>query len=230
MKEWTLQKQILERDSKNILASRNYALASKKLGALLWKMGRMPEAMGYYQTALRLEEARSALDPANTDAKLALSYSHSDIGFLLREEGKLPEALAHYRTTVMIREEVAAMDADNARAKLSLVSAYWRTASVSVAAGDFHYSLDLLSKAEKVLARSRNPAPSSAQSRAALANVYSTYGESYTASGDPATARNWRERSKQLLIDLRASRELDANGAELLRSVGEELAKPRKVR
>jgi non-specific serine/threonine protein kinase/serine/threonine-protein kinase len=230
LKEWTLQKQILDADSKNIRATRNYALASKKLGALLWKMDRVREAMGYYQTALRLEEGWSALEPSNTDAKMAISFSHSDIGFLLREEKKLQEALEHYRKTVRIREELAEMDPNNARAKLSLVSAYWRTASVSVAAGDIQTALDLLPKAVKTLAQSKNPAPGSTRSRAELANVYATYGESYAAGGDPATARNWYERSNQILTDLRGTGELDANGADLLRSVEGELAKPGKVR
>jgi hypothetical protein len=88
---------------------------------------------------------------------MAISYSHSDIGFLLREENKLQEALEHYRTTVKIREELAAMDPNNARAKLSLVSAYWRTARVSVAADDTHTALDLLANAVKTLAQSKNP-------------------------------------------------------------------------
>jgi non-specific serine/threonine protein kinase/serine/threonine-protein kinase len=230
LKEWTLQKQILEGDSRNIQASRNYALASKKLGALLWKMNRMQEAMGYYQTALRLEEGWSAQEPSNTDAKMAISYSHSDIGFLLRDENKLQEALEHYRTTVTIREEIAAVDPNNARAKLSLVSAYWRTARVSVAAGDTDTALDLLANAVKTLAQSKNPPAGSARSRAELAHVYEIYGEAYAARRGFVTARHWYERSKQVLTDLRDTRELDANGAEILVTVQEELAKLAKVR
>jgi tetratricopeptide (TPR) repeat protein len=230
LKEWTLQKQILESDSKNIPATRNYALASKKLGSLLWKMDRVKEAMGYYQTALHLEEGWAALQPLNTDAKMAISFSHSDIGFLLRGEKKLPEALEHYRKTVEIREELAAMDPNNARATLSLVSAYWRTASVSVAAGDIQTALDLLSRAVKTLAQSKNPDPGSVRSRTELANVYAIYGEAYAASGGAATARHWYERSKQIFTGLRGSGELDANGADMLRGVEEELAKPGKTR
>jgi non-specific serine/threonine protein kinase/serine/threonine-protein kinase len=230
LKEWTIQKQILESDAKSIPATRNYALASKKLGSLLWKMGRVPEAMGYYRTALQLEEGWAALEPLNTDAKMAISFSHSDIGFLLRGEKKPQEALGHYRKTVEIREELAKMDPNNARATLSLVSAYWRTAGVSVAAGDIQAALDLLARAVKTLARSKNPDPGSVRSRTELANVYATYGEAYAVSGGAATARHWYERSKQIYTDLRGSGELDANGADMLRAVEEELAKPGKTR
>ena len=228
LKEWTLLKQLLEVDPKNILVLRNYALASKKLGALLWKMDRTHEAMGYYETALHLEEGWSALESSNPEAKMAISFSHSDIGFLLWREKKLPEALDHYRTTIKLREELAAMDPNNARATLGLASAYWRTANVSREAGDIQNALALLRKGEKTLTQAKNPAPKSAHSRTELANVYSVYGDSYVTSA-PATARRWYERSKEILTDLRGSGELDANGAERLQSVEKELAKLRPL-
>ena len=188
-------------------------------------MDRVPEAMPYYQTALRLEEGWSVREPSNADAKMAISYSHSDIGFLLNRQKKPLEALEHYRTTVAIREDLAAADPNNARAKMALVSAYWRTASISVAAGNTPTALDLLARAVKALAQSNNPAPGSARNRAELAYVYATYGESYGAVGGRAAARPSYERSKQLLLALRASGELDANGADRLREVEEELAR-----
>jgi tetratricopeptide (TPR) repeat protein len=223
LKELSLQKQILERDPNNIQSTRNYALASKKLGALLWKMRRPEEAMAYYQAALHLEEGWSALAPSSTEAKMAISYSHSDIGFLLREGGHLPESLAHYKAAVKIREESVAADPDNARAKLSLISAYWRTATVSAAAGDTRTSFSLLPKALAMLAQIKNPAPGSARNRIELANIYSVYAESYLAAGNRAAARSWYERSKKILIDLSHSGQLDANGADLLQSVEKEL-------
>ena len=226
----TLQKQILAANPKNLPAGSNYALASKKLGGLLWKMNRMQEAMEYYQTALGLEEAWSAREPSNTDAKMAVSFSHSDIGFLLNAQQKPREALEHYRTTVKIREEMAAADPNNARATLSLVSAYWRTASVSVAAGDSQTASDLLAKAVKTVAQSRNPAPGSVRSRSELAHIYSIYGESYTATSGQAAGRAWYLRARQVLTDLRGSGELDANGTDLLRAVEEQLAGSGKTR
>ena len=227
IKEWTLQKQALEAEPKNIAAIRNYALASKKLGALLWKMDRVPEAMGYYQAAVKLEERWSAQEPTNADAKMAVSYSHSDIGFLLGRQKKPLEALAHYRTSVKIREELAAADPNNARAKLALVSAYWRTAGISVEAHDTQTALDLLARAVKVLATSNNPAPGSSRNRAELAHVYATYGECYGAVWGVRAARPFYEKSRQLWIAIRAAGELDANGVDSLKAVDRELARVR---
>ena len=48
-----------------------------------------------------------------------------------------------------------------------------------------------------------------------------------TVSGDRATSRRWYERSKHILTDLRASGNLDANGADLLEGVEKELAPQR---
>ena len=223
LKELSLQKQILERNPNDIQNTRNYALASKKLGALLWKMQRPEEAMAHYQSALHLEEGWSALAPSSIEAKMAISFSHSDIGFLLREGGNLPGSLAHYKTAVKIREEAVAADPDNARAKLSLISAYWRTATVSTAAGDTRTSFSLLRKAVDMLAQIKNPAPGSARNRIELANIYSVYGESYQAIGNRAAARSWYEKAKKLLTDLSHAGELDANGADRLQSVEQAL-------
>jgi tetratricopeptide (TPR) repeat protein len=229
-REWTLRKQILEADSQDLTATRNYALASKKLGGLLWKMNRGPEAMAYYQTALHLEEAWAEREPLSADARMAISFSHSDIGFLLRGQNNFQDALTHYRKTVEIRENLAAMDPNNARATMSLVSAYWRTAGISTAAGDTRGALELLQKAERVLAASKSPAPGSTQSRTALAHVYGTYGESYSASRNSSAARDWYGRSRQLLADLRDSGKLDADGADLLPAVERELSRLGGVR
>lgn len=226
LKEWTLRKQLFEENSKSVTAIRNYALASKKLGGLLWKLTRVTEAMDYYQAALRLEEECVQLEPMNADAKMAVSFSQSDIGFLLQGHKKFPEALEHYRKTIEIREEVARMDPSNARATLSLVSAYWRTARVSVDARDSRGALDLLNKAVKTLTQSKSLDPASVRPRIELAQVYAAYGKYYAASSD-AAARGWYEQSKQILISLRGSGQLDAGGADLLQNVEEKLSASR---
>ena len=224
LKERAIQKQISEIDPANVTATRNYALASKKLGALLWKMDRVDEAMPYYETALGLEEAWLAREPSSTDAKMAISFSHSDIGFFLREQNKVQTALKHYRITIKLREELLAADPNNARARLGVVSAYWRTALVASDAHESKAALDLLAKASKTLNESKNPAPSSSRSRAELAHVYATYADVYAAEGQGVMARNWRERSKQVLTDMRSAGELDASGADLLARTERKLA------
>ena len=223
-KEWTLRKQFVDTDPHNLTAIRNYALVSKRLGGLLWKMKRGPEAMAYYQTALHLEEGWAEREPSSADARMAISFSHSDIGFLLNGENKFQEALSHYRTTVEIRENLAALDPHNARATMALVSAYWRTATVAISARDTAGALDLLRKAEKTLALSKSPPPESIPSRNALAYVYSIYGECYAAKDNPAAARDWYHRSRQLLTALRDSGKLDADSTELLHTVEKELS------
>ncbi len=224
-KEWVLQKMILEVDSGDGVSTRNYALTAKRLGALLWRLHRPKEAMGYYETALRMEERLSAAEPANADAKMAVSFSHSDIGFFLAEAGRIPEALAHYGKTVAIREALAAADPNNARASVGLISAYWRTAIVYAKVPDRRPGLMLLDKAVATLAKAKNPAPGSARSRSDLASIQATYGALYAAAGNGAAARSSFEKAKQLFLGLRASGELDANGADQLAAVMEKLAK-----
>ena len=155
-------------------------------------------------------------EPSGAEARMAISFSHSDIGFLLNGESKFQEALSHYRTTVEIRENLAAT--------MAPVSAYWRTATVAISARDTAGALDLLRKAEKTLAVSKSPPPDSIQSRSALAYVYSICGECYAANRNPAAARDWYHRFRQLLAALRDSGKLDADSTELLHTVEKELS------
>ncbi len=229
LKEYTLRKQVRDSDPKNITGTRNYALSSKRLGSLLWRMNRTTEAMDYYQAALRLEEGWAQLEPLSADAKMAVSFSQSDMGFLLWQQKRFKEALVHYRKTVEIRQELAGKDPNNARATIGLVSAYWRTASVSVAVGDIQSSLDLLKKAVKTLSQSKNPSPGTVQSETQLAHVLAVSGESYAAIGNTAAAQDWYRRSKQILVRLRAAQKLPADSADLLQSVEDDLAKLEKI-
>ena len=230
VKERTLRKEILDADAKDISAIRSYALTSKKLGSLLWKMNRVPEAMGYYEAALHLEEGWAEREPTSADAKMAISFSHSDIGFLYWRDKKFTDALAHYRTTVKIREGLSEQDPNNARATLGLASAYWRTASVYTAAGDLESAFDLLNKGAKTLTHAKKPDPASPRSRTELAHVYAGYGETCIAAHETAAARDWYGRSRQIVSALKAAGKLDADGADLLESDDLELAKLAKTR
>jgi len=194
------------------------------LASLLWKMKRAPEAMDYYQIALHLEETLAALDPASTAARMAISFSHSDIGFLLSEGGKYREALQHYGATIKIREDVAAADPNNAQAAQMLVSAYWRCAEVFVNAGNTANALDLLNKAVNALARSKNAG--SVANRTALAQVYAGYGAAYGAKKDFAAAQDWNGRAKVVLTSLQTAGKLPADGADLLETLSVTPARP----
>jgi len=230
LKELALRKEILDADSRDTQAMRNYALASKRMGSLMWKLKRVPEAMAHYETALHLEEGWAEREPANADAKMAISYSHSDIGFFYWDDGKFKEALDHYRKAVKLREELAEADPNNARATLSLVSACWRTAGVYTTAGDTANALEFLNKASKVLRHAKKPDPASAPSRTEMAHVYAGYGKAYADAHQTSAARDWYGRSRQILIGLRASKELNASAEDLFRSVDATLAALAKVR
>jgi tetratricopeptide (TPR) repeat protein len=227
LKEWNIRKQVLGRDTRSATAMSNYALSSKMLASLLWKMKRAPEAMDYYQIALHLEETLAALDPASTAARMAISFSHSDIGFLLSDAGRYPEALQHYGETIKIREDLAAADPNNAQAAQTLVSAYWRCAEVFVNAGDTVNALELLNKAVKTLARSKNAG--SAANRTALAEVYAGYGAAYRARKDFAAAQDWNGRAKVVLTSLQTAGQLPADGADLLEALSATPARPRRA-
>ncbi len=103
-------------------------------------------------------------------------------------------------------------------------------ASVAVAAHEIPRALDLLNKAVKTLAESRNPDRTGARSKTELGHVYAGYGQAYAAAGNNLEARAWYTRAQQLFSDLRAAGKLDSNGADLFRHVEMQLGKLGKPR
>jgi tetratricopeptide (TPR) repeat protein len=64
-------------------------MAHNNLGATLASLGRVPEAMGQYEQALRI----------NPDSATA----HNDLGSALTGQGRLPEAIAHYEQALRLK-------------------------------------------------------------------------------------------------------------------------------
>ncbi|MBI3680357.1 MAG: protein kinase [Acidobacteria bacterium] len=218
-KQLSLWEAILARNPSDTKNLRDCALVHKRLGALLWKLDRAGEAMPHYEKALGMEQEWSRREPANADARFAVSFSESDIGFLLSSKNRHREGLAHYLRAVKVREQLAEMDPNNARGRHALISIYWRTASVHTALGEIREALGLLGKAEKMLGDARN-----ADQRRDLGRVLLQYGLTYLRGGRRMEALAALERSKKTLTDLKNRNELDADGADALSSAEQELS------
>jgi non-specific serine/threonine protein kinase/serine/threonine-protein kinase len=156
-KELALRREIRDRDPSNPVFRGNFALTSKRLAAQLAVLGHLDEAMRHYRSALAIEENWLAAEPQSASAKMAISFSHSDIGFILNKQGKHSQAARHFRIAVRLREELAAADPKNVRARAALAAAYARLAEVLRAAGQVR-------EASLVDARARS-VPPAAESR-----------------------------------------------------------------
>jgi len=189
-KELAMRKDLFDADP--ALGIRNYALSSKMLGGLLIRAGKPEEALPHYQRALELEERWARERPFNAEARMAQSYSHSDIGYILRGQKKFRESLTHYRKTVEIREELHRVDSKNHRAKLSLVSAYLRTGHVHLSSGNAAEALALYQRGVALLS------PDVPEDRKDLAGAYTDVGDAFKEAQRPREAEKWYARAKAL--------------------------------
>jgi tetratricopeptide (TPR) repeat protein len=78
----------------NLLASvEHYAEAHNDLGNALLQVGRIPEAIGHYEQALRIS-------PDSPEA-------HNNLGFALKQTGRTQEALGHYEHALRVKPDYA---------------------------------------------------------------------------------------------------------------------------
>ena len=94
---------------------RNAALAEKKVGALLEKLGDLPAAAELYRKAILLDRERSDSNPLDALARLDLSFSYGSLGNCLGQTGDFAGALENYGRALAIRRDLAAADPKNQR-------------------------------------------------------------------------------------------------------------------
>jgi tetratricopeptide (TPR) repeat protein len=66
--------------------TKNNAVAHSVLGIVLYKQGKVPEAVGHFQEAIRIDPAHSS--------------SYNNLGLVLRNQGKIEEAIVYYQEAV----------------------------------------------------------------------------------------------------------------------------------
>ena len=98
------------------------SFSHKKVGAVLLKMKRYPEAAAHYREALTFDERILALDPADPVARFDITYTLSDTGYAYDRQGQPAKALESYRKVLAIREALLKEDPSNMRVKNGVLS------------------------------------------------------------------------------------------------------------
>ena len=193
---------------------RNVALSYKYLSTHLNKSGDLAGSLEAARKAVAIDERRAESDPTNTEAKLDLSFSQSQLGHTLLNTGDTSGGLASLREALKLRLAVAQADAKNAHARFSSAVIYQDIGDVLRKRGEPTAALEEYLRAEETFEEvARNdPANSEIRSRAALS--YSKVGAAYvllaSSEKSPAsqrmarwrTARSWFQRSADSWTEL----------------------------
>jgi tetratricopeptide (TPR) repeat protein len=117
-----LARKALELGPADVAASRNLALAEKKLGALYGVTGRFQQCREEYERALKIDADYVARNSGDTRSKLDLSYDYSDLGWVAGRLGRYDDGLGWNRQALALREEAARADPRDARAAVAVAS------------------------------------------------------------------------------------------------------------
>ncbi|MBS1858694.1 MAG: serine/threonine protein kinase [Acidobacteria bacterium] len=184
--------------------AQNVALDQKSLGAVLFKMGELEDALKEYAAATATDEARVKAEAANGRAKLDLSYDYADTGLILLRLKRVDEGVAMYRRARELRVQMKAADPRDARAASALVSAEWRLGWALGVAGDRARAGEAFRRAVKGAEEMIARLPDRTVGMRALAEASWNIGESYRQQrGSCAQAVLWLERARGLYRELK---------------------------
>ena len=96
------------------------AVAHSDLAVVLWQLGKLPEAIGHFEQALRI--------------KPDYAEAHFNLGNFLQQAGKLPEAIGHFEQALRIKP-------DYAEAHLNLGNALLQAGKLPAAIGHYEQAL-----------------------------------------------------------------------------------------
>ena len=97
----------LESESPTDEVRANLARSYANIGVLLWRTGKLAEALDAQGKALAIREKLADANPAATQFQTDLAGSHNNIAILLSQTGKPAEALVAYRQALAIRQKLA---------------------------------------------------------------------------------------------------------------------------
>jgi non-specific serine/threonine protein kinase/serine/threonine-protein kinase len=195
---------------------RSAALSYKYLSTSLKRNGDVAGALEVARKALAIDEQRARSDPTDTEAKLDLSFSHSQVGYALKDTGDPDSALSNYQEALKLQLAIAEADPKNARARSMVAIISGDIGDVLRERGDLAGALEKRLKSADALETLARADPANTDFRSRTANAYFNVGVTYallaSSEKSPAerqigswrAARLWFQRSSDLWAELRA--------------------------
>jgi eukaryotic-like serine/threonine-protein kinase len=170
------------------------AFCHKRVGAVLLKTMRFPEAAAQYRSALALDEMRLAMDPTDPAARYDITFTLSDTGFAYWKQGDRPKALEYYRHVLDLREALLKEDPSNMRARGGVLSTCNYLGEILRELGDWRQAIRYHERVVAAMEQSLPADPQNAAQEIQLAWRHVSLGDDYAAGSQwPQAVASYRK-------------------------------------
>ncbi len=104
----------------NLRSVHQFMQGNERMGGLMLKLGRLPEAKGYFETMMTLCERLLAAGPDNLDSIRNLSVAYERMAAVLWEVGQRDEAIGFFEKSLESDRERMRLDPSDPRTKLDV--------------------------------------------------------------------------------------------------------------
>jgi tetratricopeptide (TPR) repeat protein len=198
-------------------------------------MKRADEALVSYNEAMKIRRRLAGSDEQNAEARRDLSISYDKLGGLLAASGKPDEAIEHYRQALAIDTALSLMDKDNAQIKLDRANSLEKIGEMLTKKNKLNAALNSyrqsLALREEVVATDRinvdavRDLASSCLRLGEISTSFAGQGKTAVSQSHWREAKQWYQRSLDLLLDLQKRGALSKDDADEPDRIRNELIK-----
>ncbi len=163
---------------------RGAVVAYDQLGALLFDLGRTPEAFRAYERSRDLAAALVEADPDSVQARRDLALAHDKLGDLSRVNNDIPAAEAAFRQAVAIREELIRRHGQDTDVLRDMQVSSNKIGLIHLLRGDYAAALDQFRRSLGLLERYAPTYPSRTK-------VLTDYEYTYRQLGQACMMTDW---------------------------------------
>jgi tetratricopeptide (TPR) repeat protein len=166
--------------------------------------GDIPAALAQYRAALNIDRDLAALDPANSQAVLDLSFSEGKVGAGLGRLGQTKEALGILRSAAARQESLVVKDPHDVYIFNHLANSYTLLGNCLLNSKNTEQAIGYYRKAVAARLAFSEKSPNSSTNRGALAGCYTNLGKALSGSNREDALRQY-DRAIELLEPLTAA-------------------------
>ena len=212
-------------DPRNTMYQRDLWISDSRIGVVLLKQGNAEGALDRFEKALARIERLSSADPGDKGHRRGMAVNYMNAGEALVALDWLGEAQRYYDKAIATSMALLAADPEKGETRVDLAVMHTRLGTLFLKKRDWARASGSLNKARNFYEASSKIDPNDAAAARGRAELYALIGELDARVNRPAEARQFYQRSLDILVAQRASNSLAAADAGKPAEIEQALAK-----